>query len=193
MNNKIHHFGAIGLSDGLAVLADRETRTHWNHITGQASEGPLAGSQLDVFPVHMTTVAAALAEHPGITVTVSTHRSLRRKVAQALYPDFIHGTVWFPGFLYASMNAPLDARLDRLTQGLGVIVGKRAKFYPMQSIPADGFDDYWGAHALHVARGPIDRVPRARWKDTGREPMQLLTRWYGFSFTYPQCEIHALK
>ncbi len=193
MNNKVHHFGAIGLTDGLAVLADRETRTHWNHITGKATDGPLAGCQLEVFPVHMTTVAAALAEQPDLTVTLSTHRSLRRKLAQALYPYFIHRRVWFPGFLYASMNAPVDARLDRLTQGLGVIVGKRAKFYPMQNIPAGGFDDYWGAHALYIARHSIDGVPFAKWKDTSEEPMQLLTRWYGFSFTYPECEIYGPK
>lgn len=148
MNNKIHHFGAIGLTNGLAILADRETRTHWDHITGEAVTGPLVGSQLDIFPVHMTTVAAALSEQPDITISPSNYRSFRWKLAQRLYPRFIHGKVWLPGFFYASMSEPIDPRLDKLTEGLGVIVGKQAKYYPLNRIPAAGIRDQWlGAYS----------------------------------------------
>lgn len=189
MNNKIHHFGAIGLTNGLAILADLETRTHWDHITGEAIAGPLAGNQLDVWSFHMTTVAAALAEYREITISLSTHHSFRRRLAQRLYPRFIHGKVWLPGFFYASMDEPVDPRMDRLTQGLGVIVGNDAKYYPMSRIPVDGVYDQWLGRVLRVQRGVIDGVPHARWQDTNEEPLQLLSRWYGFSFTYPQCEI----
>jgi hypothetical protein len=137
----------------------------------------------------MTTVAAAVAEHPEITVSPSTYRSFRRNLAQRLYPRFIHGKVWLPGFFYASMNAPVDPRMDRLTQGLGVIVGNQAKYYPMSRIPADGVYDPWLGRILRVQRGAIDGVPHASWQDTNEEPLQLLSRWYGFSFTYPRCEI----
>jgi len=189
VNNEIYHFGAIGLMNGLAILADRETRTHWDHITGEAIAGPLAGRQLDVWPFYMTTVAAALVENPNITISLSTYRSFRRNLAQRLYPRFIHGKVWLPGFFYASMNAPVDPRMDRLTQGLGVIVGNQAKYYPINLIPLNGLRDNWLGRILCVQRGQIDGVPRAHWEDTNEEPMQLLSRWYGFSFTYPQCEI----
>lgn len=188
MNNQIHHFGVIGLTNGLAILADYKTRTHWDHITGEAIAGPLAGSQLDVWSFHMSTVAAALVEHPEITVSPSTHRGFRRRLAQRLYPHFIHGKVWLPGFFYASMNESVDPRMDRLTQGLGVIVGKKAKYYPMDLIPLGGFQDNWLGRILCIQRGAIDNVPRAYWQDTNEEPMQLLSRWYGFSFTYPNCE-----
>ena len=191
MNNRIHHFGAIGLTNGLAVLADRETRTHWDHITGEAISGPLVGSNLEVWPFHMTTVATALAEHPNITVSQSTYSSFRRNLAQILYPKFIHGKVWLPGFFYVSMSEPVDPRLDRLTQGLGVIVGNKAKYYPMQRSPLNGLQDHWLGRILSVQRGTIDGVPRAHWQDTNEEPMQLLSRWYGFSFTYPHCEIYG--
>lgn len=189
MNNQVHHFGAIGLTNGLAILADRETRTHWDHITGEAIAGPLTGSQLEVWSFHMTTVAAALAHQPDITVSSSTYRGFRRKVAERLYPHFIHGNVWLPGFFYASMSKPVDPRMDGLAQGLGVIVGKGAKFYPMARIPRSGLEDHWQGRMLQVQPGIIDGVPRAHWQDTKEEPMQLLSRWYGFSFTYPQCEI----
>lgn len=190
MKNKVHHFGVIGLSDGLAILADRETRTHWHHITGEALAGPLAGYQLEVWPVHMTTVAAALAERPDLTVSFSSYHGLRGKLAQKLYPHFIHRNVWLPGFFYASMSEPIDPRLDKLTQGLGVIVGKKAKYYPLSRIPPDGIRDQWLGRILRVTRGAISSVPHARWQDADEEPMQLLSRWYGFSFTYPHCEVY---
>jgi hypothetical protein len=138
----------------------------------------------------MTTVAAALSEHPDITISLSEFRSLRPKLAQKLYPHFIHSTGWLPGFFYASLSEPIDSRLDKLTQGLGVIVGKKAKYYPMNRIPARGIRDCWLNRLLCIERGAIDAVPRATWLDTNEEPMQLLSRWYGFSFTYPQCEIY---
>ena len=172
------------------MLADRETRTHWDHITSEAFTGPLAGSQLEVWPVHMTTVAAALAEYPDITISVSGYHSFRLKLAQKLYPNFIHDKIWLPGFFYTSMSEPIDLRLDKLTQGLGVIVGKRAKYFPMNRIPTNGIQDNWLGRILCIEREAISGVPNARWQDTHEEPMQLLSRWYGFSFTYPNCEIY---
>lgn len=140
----------------------------------------------------MTTVAAALAEYPYITISPSNYRSLRRKLAQSFYPHFIHGKIWLPGLFYASMSEPIDPRLDKLTQGLGVIVEKQAKYYPLNRISANGLQDHWLGRILSVKRGEVDRVPYANWLDTNEEPMQLLSRWYGFSFTYPQCEIYEL-
>lgn len=190
MDGNVHHFGPIGLINGLAVLADRETRTHWDHITGEAFAGPLSGHQLEVWPIRMTTVAAALVESRDIIISISMHRSLKSRLAQRLYPRFILNKVWLPLPFYASMSGPIDPRLDKLTQGLGVILGRKAKYYPMSSIPLNGLEDDWQGRILCVERGPIDKVPHAAWKDTGEQPMQLLTRWYGFAFTYPNCEIY---
>lgn len=175
------------------MLADRETHTHWDHITGEARSGPLAGRQLEVWPLRMTTVAAVLSEIPGLTVSLSGYRSLRWRIAQRMYPRFLHDKGNLPGFFYASMNAPIDPRLDRLAQGLGVIVGKRAKFYPLHFIPQSGIQDSWSGRMLWVERNKRDGFPRAGWLDANEEPMQLLTRWYGFSFTYPNCEIYNLE
>lgn len=186
----MHHFGAIGFTNGLAVLADRETRTHWDHITGEAFAGPLAGMRLEVWSIQMTTVVAAQAAYPGLEVSISGFRSFKKRLAQWLYPRFIHDRVLFPWFFYASLSEPIDPRLDKLTQGLGVVVGRKAKYYSIDSIPLIGLDDVWLGRTLNINRGSIDGVPHAKWKDTEEEPMQLLTRWYGFSFTYPQCEIY---
>lgn len=191
MDGRIHHFGTIGLINGLAVLADRETRTQWDHISGEAFTGPLAGHRLPVWPVRMTTVEAALDENPDLTISLSNYRSLAWKLAQKLYPRFIYGSVWLPPPFYASMSQPIDPRLDKLAQGLGVIVESKARYYPMPSIPPDGLEDQWDGRVLQVRRGRLDGVPFATWKGSDEVPMQLLTRWYGFSFTYPQCEIYV--
>src|SRR5689334_20727036 len=122
----------------------------------------------------MTTVAAALSESPDISISISEFRSLRRKLAQRLYPRFIQEKVWLPGFFYASMSEPIDSRLDKLTQGLGVMVGKKAKYYPVDRIPANGIRDNWLDGILCIKRGAIDAVPRARWLNA-EEPMQLLS------------------
>jgi Protein of unknown function (DUF3179) len=174
----------------LAVLADRETRTHWDHITGEAFSGPLSGRALEVWPIRITTIAAALAEDPSITISFSNYRSFAWRLAQKIYPRFLYANLWLPFPFYASMSQPIDPRLDKLTQGLGVIVAKRAKYYPLPKIPVDGLVDRWNGRSLQISRGLIDGVPQARWMDTQEEPMQLLSRWYGFSFTFPHCEVY---
>ncbi len=111
-------------------------------------------------------------------------------LAQRLYPSFIHKKVRLPWFFHSSMSSHVDPRLDKMTQGLGLIVGRQTKYYPMNSIPPFGLDDAWLGRILRIELGQIDGVPHASWSDSGDAPMQLLTRWYGFSFTYPQCEIY---
>jgi len=191
VNGKIHHFGAIGFSNGLAVLGDRETRTHWDHITGEGFKGPLAGCQLDAWSIRMTTVQSALEEWPGLEISLSTHRSFRRWLAQKIYPRFLQSRGFIPPPFFLSMSTPIDPRLDKLTQGLGVVVGKQTRFYPLRAIPAEGVDDDWGGRILHVEKNLLDGVPRARWVDSNEEPFQLLSRWYGFAFTYADCDVFA--
>jgi hypothetical protein len=90
-----------------------------------------------------------------------------------------------------TMQSKPDPRLPELTQGPGVIVDGRAKYYPLSAIPLNGLEDRWLNHTLRVQRSQMDSVPHAFWNNTSDEPMQLLTRWYGFSFTYPNCEIYT--
>ena len=173
------------------ILIDQETHSLWDHITGEAIDGPLKGYQLDVWPIHLTTIRAALNEFPDIEISVSTYRSVRKWFAATLYPKFIHARVLLPFFFRWTMQSKPDPRLPELTQGLGVVVDGRAKYYPLSAIPLDGLEDRWLNRTLRVQRSRMDSVPRAFWNNTADEPMQLLTRWYGFSFTYRDCEIYT--
>lgn len=179
----------MGLANGLAIFGDKETGTLWDHFTGEAFAGPLSGRQLEVWPVTMTTAPAALAVDPRILLFASPYHSFQKWLAMRLYPRFIHGRVWLPPPFLRTMSGDVDPRLDRLTQGLGVVAGREARFYPIANIPAGGVDDEWGGRILHIQRGELDGVPLATWRNGGEQPMQLLTRWYGFAFSYPGCAV----
>lgn len=90
-----------------------------------------------------------------------------------------------PGFR-RTMGHP-DTRLPEMEIGLGVVAEQHQRFYPLARIGA-GLVDRWRGLRLHITVGPIDRMPQARFAD-GSRPFQIFTRWYGFAFTYPGCEI----
>lgn len=174
----------------MVILIDKETNSLWDHITGEAIDGPLKGHKLDVWPVQMATVQTALDEYPKITISFSYNHSFYKWLAQTLYPKFIHAKVLLPFFFRWSMQSDIDQRLPKLTQGLGIILDSQAKYYPLSSIPPNGLEDRWLNRELRVEPDKLNGVPRAIWKDRSEYPMQLLTRWCGFSFTYPHCEIY---
>lgn len=176
-------------------MRDEETQSLWDHITGECFEGSLTGNQLSFWPVYLTTVLAERTQHPETILLQSNHRSL-----QSLFLDkvlirqgVIHKekTILAPNFR-RSMSGEIDARLPEHEQGLGIMSEQNeGKFYPMKVIPKTGIiEDKWQGRKLVIERNALDGVPFARWVDADEPPMQLLTRWYGFSFTYPNCEIY---
>ncbi|MEZ4380814.1 MAG: DUF3179 domain-containing (seleno)protein [Nannocystaceae bacterium] len=184
VDGKIHHFSAGGLYNGLVLLIDDETRSYWDHVTGEAVHGPLRGATLDAWHTPITDVATALADDPGLAYSRS-RMPLRGRLIAALF-----GGHWqrrkgmMPGFFRKTMGAA-DERLPEHTQGLGVVVDGEARFYPKARI-AGGVADRWGERVLRVGVDPRDGIPRAAWADGGA-PMQLFARWYGFAYTYPGC------
>ena len=99
-----------------------------------------------------------------------------------------HGIVGPPPHFRRTMGVP-DKRLPEFTRGLGVVEEGRACYYPLRSI-GDGIKDAWGDRVLSVNIGRTDRVPFAEWED-GVRPMQMFSRWYGFSYTFADCRIYV--
>ena len=178
----------MGLANGLAVMADQETRTLWDHITGEAIEGPLEGHRLEWWPIRVTTVEAALEEWPELLILVSDYRSLPQRLMGKVQNKKINTKGWLPPGFRSTMSGAVDPRLPEFTQGLGVVVADEGRFYPMDSIKVEGLTDEWHGRLMRIERRSTDGVPKAEWVD-GDVPMQLLTRWYGFAFTYPDCKI----
>ena len=191
IDGKVHHFSAGGLYNGVVLLIDDETRTYWNHITGEGLKGPLAGTQLEAWPAEMTNVRAALRKYPKIQLS-RTSTSLIGKLMGRWQARSLRSRGFFPPMFRRTMGKP-DDRLPPHTHGLGVMVRTgtktEARFYPMKSIgDGSGTEDPWGERVLRVRIGDDDSVPFAEWSD-GERPLQLFSRWYGFSYTYPGCAI----
>jgi len=76
-----------------------------------------------------------------------------------------------------------DSRLPEMSAGLGVIEDHHARFYPLKIIQGGIIDDL-GGRPLKVA---IDenRVPYAVFEKDDSMPLQIFTRLYGFTYSYP--------
>lgn len=183
-------------------MRDEESGSLWDHITGECFAGPLLGKQLQFWHVSLTNVAAELAHNPHTIVLKSDYRSPRKWLMNWALKLFSGGSSFFnrkttklPPRFRASMSKNIDSRLPEGEQGLGVTDGQKiGKFYPLRLIPkGQTVTDVWQGRTLLLERGAIDGVPSAKWAEGGAPPMQLLSRWYGFSFTYPNCEIYEGK
>jgi hypothetical protein len=196
VDSKLHWFGVPGMANGLSVMRDEETESLWDHISGECFAGPLEGKRLEFWYVGLTNVKAELARFPETILLKSTHRSIKNTLMSKVSGNVISyknkGTVVLPQFRL-TMHGKVDPRLPEGEQGLGLRDElDRAKFYPVALIPVGGaIEDEWLGRKLHIERNTLDGVPFATWVDTGEPPQQLLTRWYGFSFTYPNCEIYS--
>jgi hypothetical protein len=172
-------------------MTDEETWSLWDHISGEAFEGPLAGQKLEIWPISMTLVEAALAKMPDLRIYTSSYRSWKQWFMHLLHRKFINSKGFLPPHFYLTMSQPIDPRLPKLEQGLGVIEGDQAKFYPMKSLPkGEMITDSFAGRTIVLERSEIDGVPSAKWQAGVDGPMQLLSRWYGFSYSYPDCDIY---
>lgn len=163
-------------------------------MTGECFGGPYDGMRLDWWPVTISTVKAALQTYQGIRYYPSPRQTIAAELMKNTMKlkSGIKGASAFPPHFRRTMSQPIDNRLPEMENGLGVIVGEAGKFYPMSLIArGETITDAWLDRPLQVTRSDLDGVLSARWLD-GKDdiPMQLLTRWYGFSFNWPACEIY---
>ena len=134
----------------------------------------------------MTTVGAALKREPGLKLLRSHQRPVFRRAMRL--GQWIFGQTGFLPKLFTQTMAPEDPRLPRMTMGLGVVVNRTARFYPVATI-REGLTDKLENQQLRVTLNQSDGVPQAIWKD-GTYPLQYFLRWYGFALTFPNCSLY---
>jgi hypothetical protein len=174
---------AGGLYDGLVLLLDKETTTYWNHITGEALHGPMAGKQLDMWGIEISTAGSAQRRYPGLRL-LRSKLGLTGRLMSFMTRTFMTGK--FPPRFRDTMGAA-DTRLEAMTLGLGIITDTTKRFYPLDHIRGN-VEDKIDNRTVQIAMDKETSVPFAVGDDGGR-PVQLFTRWYGFSYTYPNCDI----
>jgi Protein of unknown function (DUF3179) len=147
VDGKMHHFTNVGLYDGLFVMQDAETKTLWNHITGEALYGPLVGHNLGpVGNLLQMNVKQALAMDPKIQIAISD------RIYFAGGHQF--GTAGGPPNGGTRQNGPNpnaemggrfvptlgkeDPRRPRMELGLGVWTNGARRYYPMERIRERG-------------------------------------------------------
>ena len=136
-----HHFEAVGVYDALFVLQDVESKTLWNHITGEALYGPHVGHSLGPMGnVLQMTVEQALAMAPEIDVAISDRPYLSGPSDDAgrngeLAPE--NKDAQLRPSLVETL-ATEDDRLPRMPMGLGVVTDSTVRFYPMDLIEERG-------------------------------------------------------
>ena len=195
VDSRVHHFSAGGLYNGLVLLIDDESKTYWDHITGAAVHGPLTGAQLDQWGIQMTTAGALKEQEPkrqeSDLLVYRSHPSLWSR-ALGWFMNLPFLSAKFPPGFRRTMS-DVDTRLDEMSIGLGVVTRSTQRFYPKDRIGVEigaGIEDEIDGRELRVQIGELDAVPSAVWSD-GTRPLQLFSRWYGFSLTYPGCEVYS--
>ena len=231
VDDEVESFALSGLYDGLFLFSDDGTGTHWNHMTGEAMYGPLAGECLELYNVLHSTVKQVLSQDPDALIAISDHRAV------ALSEERARGRLvsWFSRLMRRGQRGlsgqfqgtirEEDDRRPTMELGIGIWDGPEARYYPMEVVEGQGralLDTFGGrtvliyndptAHALvaqyttadhvswdgdvlHLSTGErIEHGLRFSEDSTQLEvqtPLQVFTRWYGFSLTFPETEIYS--
>jgi hypothetical protein len=236
LDGKLHHFNYVVLYDGLAVIQDKESKTLWNHVTGEAMYGPFVGRTLKQVSnlLHMN-VKQALTIDPKMQIAISDREYFAGGMHFGSAPGFGGGRGaerWAPSNPNAQLGPAFvqtlgreDTRRPRMDIGLGVWTGSTRRYYPMALLRQRGgaFIDQIEGRSMLVYVEPETSAPAAMFvrakratmdgrdvrldngsivrmgvllnrdgkRQRAERPQQMFTRWYGFSLTFPGCEIAA--
>jgi Protein of unknown function (DUF3179) len=145
LGGQLHHFNNVGLYDALFVMQDTESKTLWNHITGEALYGPLVGRTLGpVGNLLQMNVQAALQLDPGMQVAISNRpyfvgdRLLGAAPGAPTGPrrDTLSEDAQLMPMFIETLGKE-DTRRPRMDMGLGIWSATGRRYYPMQLIRAD--------------------------------------------------------
>lgn len=127
-------FNNVGLYDGLFVMQDAESKTLWNHISGEALYGPHVGRTLGpVGNLMQMTVQEALEFDPEMEVAISD----RPYTGRSSIPG--QGTLSDDARLMPMFIETLgeeDSRRPRMDMGLGIWTAQTRRYYPLEAIRA---------------------------------------------------------
>jgi hypothetical protein len=179
-------FNNVGLYDALFVMQDGETKTLWNHITGEALYGPMVGKTLGPLGnVLQLTAKQALAMDPNVRIAISDRAYFVNGRQMGTAPGLGgRGPAQGGGHrlgadaTLSDMFVPTlgkeDTRRPRMDMGLGIWTDKTRRYYPMERIRERGeaFLDRIDGRQILVYADPETFAPAAVFVDAKTARLQ---------------------
>ena len=162
INGQVLHFFVVGVHNGMMLMADKETGTYWDHITGKGLSGKYENQQLEILQSHqILKVQEVLKHHPNCLYGATKLGFLQKLFNNfQVYKADIFGKGFLPPGFRKSMQK-IDPRLPEMEMGLGVWADSKAKFYPTKLLKENGnflFDQFNGRTIL-IYISPITHIP----------------------------------
>ena len=162
VNDRHLHFRVTGVYNSMSIMSDYETGSYWENATGECIEGLLKGTYLETRPAQYLKVSQVLEVNPDALVATRKF-SLADRFSDATGNQRMLGPVGFipPPFRMSMTKA--DERLPELDLGLGVWIGKLARYYSMKTIRehSNVIVDTLGDEQLIVYIDPVSSTPAA--------------------------------
>jgi hypothetical protein len=161
----MHHFDNVGLYDALFVMQDQESKTLWNHISGEALYGPHVGMTLGpVGNLLQMNVDDALEYDPDMQVAISDRPFTGRSGVPG--QGSLSENSQLMGMFIETLGEE-DTRRPRMDMGLGIWTPESRIYYPMEEIRArdNVFIDSLDGRDVLVFIDPGSATPMALFVD----------------------------
>lgn len=162
VNGQHLHFRVTGVYNSMSIMSDYETGSYWENATGECIEGPLKGTHLETRPPQYLKVSQVLEMDPDAQVATRKFSWLDRFSDATGNQPMLGAKGFIPPPFRMSMTKS-DERLPELDLGLGVWIGKAARYYSMKTIREKNnvIVDRLGNEQLIVYIDPISKTPAA--------------------------------
>lgn len=131
--DRVYTFAAQGYYEVMVLLADQQTQSYWNHLTGSCIHGPMAGAALERLNT-LTSMRAidALAAYPNARIAVMDGMT-DEEMTTAERWNRVYRLPDEPNYGEELLDtiATEDPRLPRHDMGLGVWTATTRRYYPI--------------------------------------------------------------
>lgn len=169
---RVYDFSGQGYYDTMVLLADAQTTSYWNHLSGACVYGPLAGARLNrLNTLLQMTAADALAAYPQAQFALSEGLSAA-EMDTANRWNIIYRLAEQPdyGAELLETGGVEDTRLARYDMGLGLWTAHTCRYYPILTLYEHDkplIDEIDGRTVI-IMVDPVIGLPTAFYYDTDR-------------------------
>ncbi len=188
LDGKLYHFREIGVYNGQQIFEDIETKSLWNHLTGEALHGELKGKNLEITGfLRMTTLGEEKKSNPNLPIYISGQQKFYQNIMRFVIKVILGkwNKNWLPPHFEKTLPT-VDNTLPKMTMGLAVKIKNKTRFYPLELIK-NGITDNLEGETIELQLA--NKIPIAKKLD-GDLPFQLFTRWYAYILSYPKGELY---